>query len=105
MAEWIDVLPVAALPSGERQVVVTTIGSVALFNLEGELLAIEDRCSHDGGDLACGEWVGDEIVCPRHGARFSLHSGMALSPPAYEGIETFAVRCVAGMIQIDLDGA
>ncbi len=105
MAEWIDVLSQAALPIGGRQVVATAIGAVALFNLDGELLAVEDRCSHDGGDLACGEWVGEEIVCPRHGARFSLRSGMALSPPAYEGIETFAVRCVAGMIQIDLDGA
>jgi len=107
VAEWIDIMQEKALAVGERQIAVTAIGSIALFNIAGELLAIEDRCSHDGGELACGELNGEEIICPRHGARFSLHSGMPLCPPAYEGIETFPVRVVDGMIQIDIgdDGA
>jgi len=104
MATWMDAVAVTDLNNGEHAVIETEIGPVALFNLGNEVVAIEDRCSHDGGDLACGKVDGDVIICPRHGARFSLHNGEALSPPAYEAIETFPVREHRGMLQIDLDG-
>lgn len=56
--------------------------------------AVEDRCTHDGEPLAGGEVVGEtcQIVCPRHGARFCLKTGEALTPPAYEPVRTFEVR-------------
>jgi 3-phenylpropionate/trans-cinnamate dioxygenase ferredoxin subunit len=74
--------------------------AVAVFNLGGEFYAIEDVCTHDGGDLAGGEVDGDAIVCPRHGARFSIKTGEVLAPPAYEPIATFPVRVQDGMIQV-----
>ena len=104
MATWVDGIQLSALPEGAHCVIETEIGPVALFNLGDAVVAIEDRCSHDGGELACGRLDGDEITCPRHGARFSLRSGMPLSPPAYEAIETFPVRECDGMLQIDIDG-
>jgi len=104
MAKWMDAVAVSSLTQGGHTVIETEIGPVALFNLGNEIVAIEDRCSHDGGDLACGKVDGDEIICPRHGARFSLRSGAALSPPAYEAIEVFPVREFHGMVQIDVDG-
>jgi 3-phenylpropionate/trans-cinnamate dioxygenase ferredoxin subunit len=73
---------------------------VAVFNLDGEYFAIEDVCTHDGGDLASGWLEGEEIVCPRHGARFSVRTGEVRSPPAYEDVPVFAVRVHEGMVQI-----
>ncbi len=103
MAEWIEVAPEEACPQGQKIVVDTDAGKIAIFHLKQGLYAIEDRCSHDGGELASGVCDGDEIICPRHGARFCILNGKALTPPAYEDIEAFRVRVVDGMIQVDID--
>ncbi len=103
MAEWIGVAAVTDCPQGKRIVVDTDAGKVAIFHLSQGFYAIEDRCSHDNGELASGELDGDEIICPRHGARFCILNGEALTPPAYEAIEVFEVRVQNGLIQIDID--
>lgn len=74
--------------------------SVVVFNLGGQYYAIEDVCTHDGGELASGTREGDVIVCPRHGARFSIKTGAVLAPPAYEPVATFPVRVENGMVQV-----
>ena len=74
--------------------------AVAVFNLGGDYCAIEDTCTHDGGELASGTVEGEEIVCPRHGARFNIKSGAVTAPPAYEPVYKFPLRVQDGMIQI-----
>ncbi len=66
--------------------------------------AVEDRCTHDGEALAGGEVVADrcQVVCPRHGARFCLKTGEALTPPAYEPVRTFPVRTENGRVLVGL---
>ncbi len=100
MSDWIDVARVEELPPGARKVVEVEGATVAVFNLGGEYYAIEDVCTHDGGDLIGGEVEGDVIVCPRHGARFSIKTGEVLAPPAYEPVATFPVRVQDGIIQV-----
>jgi 3-phenylpropionate/trans-cinnamate dioxygenase ferredoxin subunit len=73
---------------------------VAVFNLDGELFAIEDVCTHDGGTLTGGLIEGDCIVCPRHGARFSIRTGAALTAPAYEPTACLPVRVEHGVVQV-----
>ena len=102
MSEWIDVCAEGELNPGERKIVSTDTVEIAVFNLDGELFAIEDVCTHDGGELATGRCEGDQIICPRHGARFCIRNGKALTPPAYEDIETFPVRIEQGLIQVDI---
>jgi len=103
MAEWINVAAQEELPAGKRKVIETDAGLIAVFNLDGEYYAIEDRCSHDGGELASGSCDGDEIICPRHGARFCIRNGKSLTPPAYEDIESFPVRISNGRVHVDID--
>jgi len=103
MAEWIDVIEAAAFPVGERKVRQSDAGAILVFHRSDGYFAIEDRCSHDGGDIAQGACEGDEIICPRHGARFCIKTGEALTPPAFEDIETFPVRVHEGMVQVDID--
>jgi len=102
MAEWMDVAKVDELPPGNRKIINTPYCEIAVFNLEGDFYAIEDICSHDGGELASGICEGDQIICPRHGARFCIRNGKALTPPAYEDIDTFPVRIEDNTVQIDI---
>jgi len=104
MAEWIDVAEVSELSPGNRKIINTPYCEIAVFNLDGEFYAIEDVCTHDGGELASGLCEGDQIICPRHGARFCIRNGQALTPPAYENIDTFPVIVENGMVKVDIDG-
>jgi 3-phenylpropionate/trans-cinnamate dioxygenase ferredoxin subunit len=100
LSDWITVCPLAELPPGGHRVVDADGVQVAVFNLAGELFAIEDVCTHDGGVLTGGPVQGDCIVCPRHGAKFSIRTGEALSAPAYEPTARLPVRVEAGVVQV-----
>ncbi|MBI1195838.1 MAG: Rieske 2Fe-2S domain-containing protein [Gammaproteobacteria bacterium] len=102
MSEWMNVAPVGELPPGTRKVIETEIGAIAVFNLNGEFYAIADACTHDGGELASGKLDGDQIICPRHGARFCVRDGKSLTPPAYEDIEIYPVRVENGVVLVDI---
>ena len=103
MSDWVDVAPAASLKPGESRVVEVDGAMIAVFNLGGEFYAIEDVCTHDGGELACGAVDGEEIICPRHGARFNVRTGEALTAPAYEAIAIFPVRVCNGSVQVKDD--
>ncbi|NNM58282.1 MAG: non-heme iron oxygenase ferredoxin subunit [Legionellales bacterium] len=77
---------------------------ILLIHLNNRYYAIEDLCTHDGGDLSGGEIEGNEIICPRHGARFCITTGEALTPPAYEDIETFPLKIEGDIILIESEG-
>jgi 3-phenylpropionate/trans-cinnamate dioxygenase ferredoxin component len=100
MADWIDVVAESTLADGEHVVVDVDGTDVAIFKIDGHCYAIEDVCSHDGAEIASGELDGDEIVCPRHGARFCVKTGAVKCAPAYEDVATFPVRVVEGRIQV-----
>ena len=73
--------------------------------LRRQLYAIEDRCSHDDGPLCEGEWERRTVlaICPRHGARFDIRTGLPLTLPAYLPVDTFPVRTRDdGMVVVDL---
>jgi len=100
MPEWINVCNENALMNGENNVIDVDGTDVAIFKINDEFFAIEDVCSHDGTEIASGELDGDEIICPRHGARFCIKTGAVKSSPAYEDIHSYPVRIVEGMVQI-----
>lgn len=97
---WIPVGPADSIAPGDYAQVEVDGTFVAVFNIDGQFLAIEDTCTHDGGELAGGCVEGDVVVCPRHGARFSLRTGAALTPPAYEPVKTYATRVNAGIVEV-----
>ncbi len=66
-----------------------------------ELHAVDDLCTHDGEPLEGAEVESCQIICPRHGARFCLRTGEALTPPAYEPLRTYAVRIENGRILVE----
>ena len=103
MAE-LTVCPLEELPPGTMKLVHAGEISVGVYNVGGELYAIEDRCSHDDGPLCEGDWDQERctVVCPRHGSHFDLASGRPLSLPAYQPVETYPVRVDDGVVKVDL---
>jgi 3-phenylpropionate/trans-cinnamate dioxygenase ferredoxin subunit len=95
---WIRVCAQSELLPGEFKVAYDGDVPIAVFNIDGVLYAIEDVCTHDGGDLAGGELHGYEVECPRHGARFDVRTGAVRCPPAYEPIATFPVKVEDGVV-------
>lgn len=99
-AAWVPVAPATAIAPGDFVSVEIDGRFVAVFNIDGEFLAIDDVCTHDGEGLAGGELDGDVVVCPRHGARFCLRTGEALTPPAYEPVRTYPTRVTSGIVEV-----
>jgi 3-phenylpropionate/trans-cinnamate dioxygenase ferredoxin component len=90
------------LPPGERLYVEIEEQPIVLFNIGGEIYAMGDVCTHDEGPLGDGELDGCEIACPRHGARFDVRTGEALTLPAVEPSPTYPVQVVDGYIEIGI---
>ena len=105
MTETIDICPLSELPPGERRIVTWEDVEIGVFNCDGELLAIEDRCSHDDGPLAEGELdvAACTIECPRHGSVFDLRTGIPKTLPAYEPVDIFPVLIEDGLIKLEVD--
>ena len=97
---WLPVAPAESVASGDYAQIEIEGTIVAVFNISGQFYAIEDVCTHDGGELAGGALDGDVVICPRHGARFCLRTGAALTPPAYEPVKTFETRVANGILEV-----
>ena len=103
MSDWTNVAAAGELGPGKYRVVDVDDTAIAVFNLDGEYFAIEDVCTHDFGTLTGGCLEDGRIMCPRHGARFDVRTGEALTPPAYEPVATFPVRVHDGVVQVRND--
>ena len=94
---------VSDIPPGRVRVVELEEEDVTLCNVDGEIYAIMNVCTHDGGPLGDGYLLGDEIECPRHGARFNVRTGEVKTLPAIIPIPTFKVKIEGDEIWIDVD--
>jgi len=105
VSEVIEVCPVTELGPGERRLVEWEDLEIGVFNCGGSLYAIEDRCSHDNGPLAEGEF--DEgactVECPRHGSLFDLKTGRPMTLPAYVPVDTFPVIIDDETIKLEVE--
>jgi len=104
MAEFTRVADVTEVPDPGKLLVEVDGEVVALFHVEGRFYAIDDVCTHDGGPLVDGELVGYKIACPRHGARFDIRTGAALSMPAVRPTRAHAVKVEDGGVWVSLGG-
>jgi 3-phenylpropionate/trans-cinnamate dioxygenase ferredoxin component len=98
---WVDVGSTADLSEDTPLSVEVDGIALVVVRCGSELYAVEDRCTHDGESLQGAEVESCQIICPRHGARFCLRTGEALSPPAYEPLRTYAVREQTGRLLLE----
>ena len=103
--ELIDVCPISELPPGATRVVEWEDLEIGVFNCDGEILAIEDRCSHDNGTLAEGivDPEACTVECPRHGSLFDLRTGKPRTLPAYVPVDTFEVVVQGDIVKVEVE--
>ena len=101
----VDVCPVEELPPGTVKIVHAGSVSVGVYNLAGEYYALEDRCSHDDGPLAEGEFdqAACTVECPRHGSLFDLATGRPKTLPAYAPVRTYPVTVEGDTVLLEVD--
>ena len=103
--DTITVCALADLPPGAMRLVEWEDLEIGVFNCAGEILAIEDRCSHDDGPLVEGTLDQESctVECPRHGSVFDLRTGVPKTLPAYEPVDTFPVIVEDDTIKLEVE--
>jgi 3-phenylpropionate/trans-cinnamate dioxygenase ferredoxin subunit len=102
-SEFVKLAETADVAPGQVRVFEVRGRRIALCNVEGTFYAIDDVCTHDGGPLDQGEIDGHQIECPRHGARFDVRNGRALTLPAVRPVRSYPVQVEDGVVKVGID--
>jgi 3-phenylpropionate/trans-cinnamate dioxygenase ferredoxin subunit len=100
---FVKVAKVSEVPPGRVAIVEVGDDDVALCNLDGEIYAVANICTHDDGPLGEGYLLGEEIECPRHGARFNVRTGAVKTLPAIVPIPTYNVKIEGDDVLVDAE--
>ena len=104
MPDFVPVAKVADLTDPGKMLVEVNDRLVVLFRIGGNYYALDDVCTHDGGPLSEGslDTKACTIACPRHGAKFDIKNGAALTMPATQATQSHEVKIIGDQILIKL---
>ena len=102
MADWQKVATVAEIVVGTGKEVVIGGRIVALFNVDGQVHAMDGICAHQGGPLAKGKLDGTVVTCPWHGWRFDVTTGSCMNNPSSK-VEAYQVKIEGNDVKVLLD--
>lgn len=100
--EYIDVASLDDLLPGNTLKVNTKIGAILLANVEGQIYAVDDMCTHEDSSLSLGCLKGELVYCTLHGSRFNVRTGEPKEEPATVPLKRYPVRVLNNQIQICL---
>lgn len=103
MSDFVAVAKLSELADPGRQLVEVDERLIVLFRVGGDVFALDDVCTHDGGPLGEGELEDHTIACPRHGAKFDIRTGEALSMPATKPTVAHQVKIVGDDIMVQVN--
>jgi len=104
-ANWTRITQAENIPLLEGRSVQVDGVELAVFNLGERFVAVENQCPHKGGPLADGIVAGTVVVCPLHGWRFDLNSGLAVRASLPACVKTFPARVEDGIVLVDVGRA
>jgi len=99
---WIKAADRGALSDGEVIGVSVAGHEIALYEMDGEIFATDDICTHAYAKLSDGWMEKGEIECPLHAGRFDIKTGKATAPPCVDDVKSYPVRVEGDEIQIKL---
>lgn len=102
MPAFVKVAQADDLSPGQAKRVDIAGRSLAIFNLDGRYRVIDDACNHRGGPLSEGQVEGDAVVCPWHGAKFSISTGELLGPPGRGPVRSYPTRVNGQDVEVEL---
>ncbi len=88
------------IPPGGALAVSVNGRTIAIFNVDGALYAVDDTCTHEYAPLAQGARHGEIVTCPKHGSRFNVRTGRVLSLPAVVPLSTYPVKVEDGQVYV-----
>ena len=100
---WTRVTAAENIPPLEGRSVQIGGREVAIFNLKNRFVTIDNQCPHKGGPLCDGIVSGTTVVCPLHGWRFDLDTGLAVRAALPASVATFPTRVEDGIVLVDID--
>ena len=100
--QFVEIIDKSELAEGERILVEIDDLSIMIFNVDNQIYAVGNTCTHDDGPLADGELEGFDLICPRHGAKFDIRTGKVLTFPAAKDIPSYPVKIVDNVIQVGI---
>jgi nitrite reductase/ring-hydroxylating ferredoxin subunit len=81
----------------------TPVGPVAVYHLDGQVYATQDRCPHAGAVLSEGELDRCVVTCPRHGSQFDVRTGERVRGPADSDLTVHRVEVTEGQVALVLE--
>ena len=102
VGRFVRVAKKSELPENDGTYVEVQGHRIALFNLRGEIYAIDSTCTHMGGPLSEGRVKGDEVECPWHGSHFGIKTGKVRGFPAKEDAATYRVRVAGDDVEVEV---
>ncbi len=99
---WIDIVSKADVPEDDVMGVDIDAKSIALYQLDGEIFATDNICTHGNARLCDGFLEGHEIECPLHQGKFDIRSGKAMCAPLTEDIRTYPVKIEGDRVFIEI---
>jgi 3-phenylpropionate/trans-cinnamate dioxygenase ferredoxin component len=104
MSEFVKVASVTQLTDPGKLLVEVDERLIVLFRIAGNFYALDDVCTHDGGPLSEGalDSTACTIACPRHGAKFDVRNGAALTMPATQSTQAHEVKVVGDDVFVKL---
>lgn len=107
MADWRSVAKAPEVCEGRINKASVAGLSLILLKVDGEVLAYEDRCPHEGHPLSLGELEADVLVCAKHLWEFEIKSGRHVSrvhrPEC--NLKARPVRVIGELVEVDVSGA
>jgi 3-phenylpropionate/trans-cinnamate dioxygenase ferredoxin subunit len=103
MSEFVQVAKVSDVTNSGKLILEVEDRMVVLLHINEQFFCIDDVCTHDGGPLGDGELCGYELACPRHGAKFDVRNGAALTMPATEATVVHEVKIEEGLVFVRIN--
>lgn len=104
MSEFVKVANINDIPDPGKAMLEIDERLIVLMHVGGQFFCLEDLCTHDGGPLGEGDLEDHTLACPRHGAKFDIRNGAAVTMPATEATKSHQVKVENGEVWVQLRG-